>query len=58
MLSQIKIIVLPYKNFKDKFRKVKHFEKSYHIEDISELESTRGILYMERRENNYGKPKH
>jgi len=56
MLS--KIILLPYKNFKDKVRKVKHFEDKYHIENISEMNSTIGFLYMERRKKNYGKPKY
>lgn len=56
MLS--KIVLLPYKNFKDKVRKVRHFEDKYHIENISEIDSTRGFLYMERRKKNYGKPKY
>lgn len=53
-----KIVLLPYKNFKDKVRKVKYSESKYHIEDISEMDSTRGFLYMERRKNNYGEPEY
>ncbi|MCD2345789.1 hypothetical protein [Clostridium guangxiense] len=49
VVSQIKVIMLPYKNFKDKIKKVKQFESKYHIEDISQMESVRGFLYMERR---------
>lgn len=44
-----KIIVIPYKNFREKIRTVKKFDKHYHIEDFS-MDSTRGVLYMERRE--------
>lgn len=44
-----KIIVVPYKNFKEKIRLTKKFDKHYHIEDFS-MNSTRGVLYMERRE--------
>lgn len=47
MIAQI--IVLPYKNFKEKISLVREHESEYHIEDISETESVRGFLYMERR---------
>ena len=44
-----RIIALPYRNFKQKIRITKKFERIYHIEDLS-MDSTVGILYMERRE--------
>ncbi|MBV4422943.1 hypothetical protein [Clostridium tyrobutyricum] len=44
-----RIMALPYRNFKQKIRITKKFEKMYHIEDFS-MDSTVGILYMERRE--------
>ena len=45
------ILVMPYKNFKEKIRITKKFERIYHIEDLS-MDSTVGILYMERRKRN------
>ena len=47
----VKIIALPYKNFKQKIRITRKFERIYHIEDLS-MDSTVGILYMEKRESN------
>ena len=46
-----RIIALPYRNFKQKIRITKKFEKTYHIEDLA-MDSTVGILYMERRKKN------
>lgn len=46
----VKVIGLPYRNFKEKIRITKHFEKKYHIEDLQvETNGQRGLLYMERK---------
>lgn len=45
---KIKIIALPYQNFKEKIKITKAFNKKYHIEDMS-MDNTRGVLYMERK---------
>ncbi|MCI1800181.1 flavoprotein [Clostridium sp.] len=42
------IIVVPYKNFKEKIRITKRFERKYHIEDLAE-DAVCGVLYMERK---------
>lgn len=46
---KIKIIGLPYRNFKEKIRITKHFERSYHIQNLSN-NGIQGVLYMERKE--------
>ncbi|MCH3962671.1 MAG: flavoprotein [Clostridium sp.] len=43
------IMAVPYKNFKEKIKITKEYGGMYHIEDLN-MYSTRGILYMERRE--------
>lgn len=48
--TQIKIIAVPYKNFRQKVRIIKKFEKRYHIEDLAG-DAAYGVLYMERKES-------
>lgn len=43
------ILAVPYKNFKEKIQITKEYGGMYHIEDLT-MDSSRGILYMERRE--------
>ncbi|WP_446897452.1 hypothetical protein ACSVC9_10540 [Clostridium sp. LBM24168] len=51
--TQIKIIAVPYKNFRQKVRIIKKFEKRYHIEDLAG-DAAYGVLYMERKDRNAG----
>lgn len=41
--SKIRVLVLPYKNFKQRIRFTKMYEKNYKIENMD------GYLYMVRR---------
>ncbi|AUM99611.1 hypothetical protein [Clostridium botulinum] len=43
MNGKVKVIVLPYKTFKERIRLTKRYEKYYVIENMS------GFLYMVRR---------
>lgn len=42
-ISRVKIIVIPYKSFKQKIRLTKEYSTRYKIQDLG------GVLYMERR---------
>ncbi|MGJ0908875.1 hypothetical protein [Clostridium botulinum] len=43
MNGKVKVIVLPYKTFKERIRLTKRYERDYSIENMN------GFLYMVRR---------
>ncbi|EJO5347161.1 hypothetical protein NRP93_001234 [Clostridium botulinum] len=45
MNGKVKVIVLPYKTFKERIRLTKYYYKNYKIENMN------GYLYMVRRKN-------